>query len=205
MSRFRHRVVCHPGIRGSGFYGRRVIVPAARLDVVSQSAASSAPPARLSLELGTTNAYLGQRISARVLMPASPSNTIESLSTPGERRWIFWWTWARRVNHQRKGNINGRLVSVFMYKTAVTPLVTGDLLSPAQALRQATNSAARSPFKAGGHPRAEFPNICCSIRIRSSSCRPLPRPGNCLIHRKIGKLACGPPALSRTRFVSVTW
>jgi len=81
--RFRHRVVC----------------PIPEFEAQVTAVASSCPPrdwtlfhnspqpARLrqpglSLELGTTNAYLASESAPRVLMPASPSNTIESLSNP---------------------------------------------------------------------------------------------------------------------------
>ncbi len=59
-------------------YGRPVTVPAARLDVVSEPTTVVAPALQLDLELSETNAYAGQPLGVRVLMPASVSNVVQS-------------------------------------------------------------------------------------------------------------------------------
>ena len=64
---------------GVEVYGRRVEVPAADLEVVAAGSPAPPPPRQLLLEVSPTNAFVGQPLRVRVMLPASPANQVEAV------------------------------------------------------------------------------------------------------------------------------
>jgi len=113
-------------------YGKRITVPTARLEVLAPTAPSLPTGQRLVLELATTNAYAGQPVTARILMPGSVSNLIQGLQSVklnGEGILVDQSAVRQVITPMPLG---GRSVPGFVYETVFTPLVAGKLEVSAQ-------------------------------------------------------------------------
>jgi hypothetical protein len=112
--------------------GKRVTVPSARLEVVSAPPASVLPAERLMLELPVTNLFVGQPVTARILLPGSPAGTVQGLGQPqlsGQGILVDLGGVRQRFEMAPRG---GAMVATFIYETTLTPVVTGKLTVFAQ-------------------------------------------------------------------------
>lgn len=113
-------------------YGRNIVVPAARLEVLSQAKPSAAPRQRLYIELSETNAFCGQRIDVRLFLPSQGSNVIQSLTQVqinGDGVMVDQSSVRQRIQPME---FNGRTGPVFIYESTITPLVAGRIDLSAQ-------------------------------------------------------------------------
>jgi hypothetical protein len=62
--------------------GKPVKVPSARLEVVSAPPPSVPRAEQLTLELPLTNLFVGQPVTARILLPGSPASAVQGLGQP---------------------------------------------------------------------------------------------------------------------------
>ncbi len=112
-------------------YGRRVLVPASTLEVVSPAPAH-APPLRLFVEVARTNVYVGQPVNVRVVMPAL-SNQVQVLADLRLNGDGFLVD--QGIARQIIGMVpvNGQNTAAYVYETTLTPLNSGALTLSAQA------------------------------------------------------------------------
>lgn len=113
-------------------YGRNITVPAAKLEVRSRPDPAAPPAPRLYLELAETNAYCGQPVTVRVLMPATRGNAIQVLSQVqinGDGVLVDQGSVRQRITPLE---INGRMGPAYVYEAMITPLVAGRLDLTAQ-------------------------------------------------------------------------
>jgi hypothetical protein len=113
-------------------YGKPVKVPAAQLTVVAAPPATVPPAARLTLELPTTNLFVGQAVSARIIMPGSPAGFVQGLGQPqisGQGFLVDLSAVRQRIEMMP---LNGANVATFIYETLLTPMMTGKLTVFAQ-------------------------------------------------------------------------
>lgn len=106
-------------------YGQNVIVPAATLQVVSQSSPNLPKAQRLHLELTETNIYVGQPAKVRVYLPAGANNRVQTLSQVqinGDGVLVDQTSVRQRIQTMEFG---GRTGPIFIYEASVTPLVAG--------------------------------------------------------------------------------
>ncbi len=179
-------------------YGRQIRVPEAKLEVVAASAAVPSPAQRLILELSDTNAYAGQPLAARVLMPASASNIVQGLQQVklnGEGFLVDQGV-ARQVI--RPVMTGGRSVPAYVFETVFTPLVAGKLEISAQGFTIGNRFA--GPIVIQGQvtiPGEWSQNVLLDSDPVTISVRPLPRSGALPgFTGVIGDYTCDPPQLS---------
>lgn len=114
-------------------YGRNVTVPFARL-IVSTNASAAAPrPARLFLGLSETNAYCGQPLKVRVLMPAAQNNVVQALQQVqinGDGILLDQSAVRQRIQQME---FNGHAGPAYIFESTLTPLVAGRIDVTAQA------------------------------------------------------------------------
>lgn len=113
-------------------YGRNITVPAAKLEVRSRPDPAAPPAPRLYLELAETNAYCGQPVTVRVLMPATRGNAIQVLSQVqinGDGVLVDQGSVRQRITPLE---FQGRTVPTYVYEAMITPLVAGRLDLTAQ-------------------------------------------------------------------------
>lgn len=112
--------------------GKPVTVPSARLEVVSAPPASVAPAEQLTLELPVTNLFVGQPITARILLPGLPAGMVQGLGQPqlsGQGILVDLGGVRQRYEMAQRG---GATVATFVYETTLTPVMTGKLTVFAQ-------------------------------------------------------------------------
>lgn len=179
-------------------YGRNVTVPAARLEVVSQLNPTSPPPLRLLLELAETNAYCGQPINVRVVMPATSGNTLQVLSqvqVNGDGVMLDQTTVRQRIQPME---FNGRNVPAFIYESTITPLVAGRIDLTAQAFTAGNQFSGAIVI----HGQATIPGgppqfVLLDSDIVPLNVEPLPRTGSLPgFNGAIGQFTADPPQLS---------
>jgi hypothetical protein len=159
-------------------YGRNVTVPAARLEVVSPNDPVPPPPLRLYLELGETNAYCGQPVNVRVLMPAAVGNALQVLNqvqVNGDGILLDQTAVRQRI---QPVDFNGRSVPAFIYETVITPLVAGRIDLTAQAFTAGNQFSGSIVIQGqttipGGPPQY----VLLDSDVVSFNVEPLPRTG----------------------------
>ena len=112
-------------------YGRPVMIPTARLEVAATGTA--APPARrLVLELSETNAFVGQPLRARVLLPSTGGSVqgLAQVELNGDGFLLDRNDVRQQIAPTRLPD--GREVPAFIYETALTPFVRGPMPLSAQ-------------------------------------------------------------------------
>jgi len=178
--------------------GRNVSVPAARLEVVPSTRPATPAPPRLYLELAETNAYCGQPVKLRVVLPPSASMPLPLLSpvqVNGDGILLDQSTVRQGVQTME---FHGRIGPAFIYESVVTPLVAGRLDLSAQAFTAGNQFSGSIVIQGqatvmGGPPQ--------SVLLDSEPVRlnvePLPRvgllPG---FNGAIGQFTADPPQLS---------
>jgi hypothetical protein len=178
-------------------YGRRVLVPAARLEVVPQTTAVP-PGQRLLLQISETNAYAGQPVTARILMPGSTSNHFQGLQNVklnGDGILVDQSAVRQVIAPVPLG---GRNVPTYLYETVFTPLVAGKLEVSAQGFTIGNRFAGPiiipGQVNLAGDPSQ---NVLLDSDPVSLSIRPLPRTGSLPgFTGVIGRFTNDPPLLT---------
>ena len=159
-------------------YGRNLTVPAARLEVLPQSDPAAAPRQRLFLELTETNAFCGQPIRIRVLMPAASGNAIQVLSQVqinGDGILVDQTSVRQRIQAME---FNGRTGPVYFYEALITPLVAGRIELAAQAFTSGNQFSGAITIQGqatimGGQPQY----VLLDSDVERLDVEPLPRAG----------------------------
>ena len=114
-------------------YGRNITVPAAHLMVTTNVDVATSRTARLFVELSETNAYCGQSLKVRVLMPAAQNNVVQALQQVqinGDGILLDQSAVRQRIQQME---FNGRSGPAYIYESTLTPLVAGRIDVTAQA------------------------------------------------------------------------
>lgn len=185
-------------------YGRPVTVPATRLEVVAATATGLPTAQRLVLQMSETNAYAGQPLAARVLMPGSISNVVQGLQNVKLNGDGFLVDQSVTRQSITTMPIGGRSAPVYVYETVLTPLVSGKVEVSAQGftLGQRFNTPILIPGQAspmmpfGGPPQ----NVLLDSDPVTLNVRPLPRSGTLPgFTGVVGQFAMDPPLLGTNR------
>ena len=108
-------------------YGKRVTVPAARLEVVSVPLLPAQPAPQVLLDVPATNLFVGQAVRARVLLPAAAGGGVQGLGQvqlTGQGILVDLGGVRQRIDTLP---YHGTRVPTFVYETTLTPMVTGKL------------------------------------------------------------------------------
>jgi hypothetical protein len=119
-------------------YGRRVTVPAARLDVVSVTT-TSAPPVLLALDAAAPNPFVGQALTVRVVLPGSGQGVVQGLSQVqfnGDGFVVDQSRVQQRIENRPRGGTN---VATYTYETVITPIQTGQITLSGQGFTSGNN------------------------------------------------------------------
>ena len=179
-------------------YGRPVIVPAARLDVVTEPAAATPPALQLDLELSETNAYAGQPVAVRVLMPASASNVVQGLQhlrLSGDGILVDQGVARQSITMMAR---DGRNLPTYVYETIITPLITGKITITAQGFTSGNRFGGTITIQGqvtlpGGTPQY----VLLDSDPGTLNVRPVPRSGSLPgFTGAIGTFISDPPQLS---------
>jgi hypothetical protein len=120
-------------------YGKPVTVPAAQLVVVSEPPPNVRPPLLLALELPVTNLYVGQAVSARIVVPGLPGGAVQGLGAPqltGQGFLVDLGSVRQRLEMTTR---DGRSQPIYNYETTLTPIMTGKLTVFAQDFTAGNN------------------------------------------------------------------
>lgn len=178
--------------------GKPVTVPSARLEVVSALPPLVPRPERLTLELPVTNLFVGQPVTARILLPGSPAGMVQGLGQPqlsGQGILVDLGGVRQRFEMAPRG---GAMVATFIYETTLTPVVTGKLTVFAQGF----TAGSRLSGPVGVTGPATIPvNLFRYALLESEpvelDVRPLPREGELPgFAGAIGSFSVGPPKLA---------
>jgi len=178
-------------------YGRRITVPAAKLEVVAASATVPPPAQRLILELSDANAYAGQPVAVRVRLQVPGSNTLQTLQHVKLNGDGFLVD--QGVARQTFASVaaGGRMPTA-VYETVFTPLVAGKLEISAQGFTIGNRFA--GPIVIQGQvtiPGEPSQNVLLDSDPLTISVRPLPRSGSLPgFTGVIGDFTRDPPLLS---------
>ncbi len=172
--------------------GKRVTVPSARLEVVSAPPASVLAAERLTLELPLTNLFVGQPVSARIILPGSPAGLVQGLGQPqlsGEGILTDLGGARQRFEMMPRG---GAMVATFIYETTVTPLMTGRLTLFAQGFTAVTRFSSPVAIQFGSLRYVLLESDPIELEVK-----PLPREGQLPgFTGAIGSYNVGPPKLA---------
>jgi hypothetical protein len=182
-------------------YGRPVTVPAARLDVVAEPATVMPPALQLDLELSETNAYAGQPVGVRVLMPASVSNVVQGLQhvrLNGDGILVDQALARQSITVLPN---NGRNTATFIFETVLTPLIAGKVTVSAQGFTAGNRFtgaiAIPGPVTVPGGPPQY---VLLDSDPVTLNVRPLPRSGSLPgFTGAIGTFISDPPQLSSSQ------
>jgi hypothetical protein len=112
--------------------GKTVTVPSARLEVVAAPPPSVPRAEQLTLELPLTNLFVGQPVTARILLPGSPASAVQGLGQPqisGQGILVDVGGARQRYDMAPRG---GAMFATFIYETTLTPVMAGKLTVFAQ-------------------------------------------------------------------------
>lgn len=178
--------------------GKPVTVPSARLDVVSESSASLLTAQQLTLEIPVTNLFVGQVVSARIILPGSPAGLVQGLGQPqlsGQGFLVDMGTVRQRFEMTPRG---GTTVPSFIYETTLTPLRSGKLTVTAHGFSAGNRFS--GPVMITGS--TSIPGGLPQYKLLESepvelNVQPLPREGELAgFTGAIGDLALSPPRLA---------
>jgi hypothetical protein len=177
-------------------YGQPVPVPAARLEISSDTAASPPPALSLSLEISKPNAFVGEPIPVRILMPAGAGGVIQGLAQvqfSGEGFLVDLAMAHQRLEAHHRGGSN---VTTFIHETTLTPITTGTL----SVMAQGFTAGNRFPVMIQGASPVfrAFPQYTLlDSEPAQIQVRPLPKEGELPgFTGAIGAFGLDPPALS---------
>ena len=179
-------------------YGKPVTVPAAQLVVVSEPPSNVRPPLLLALELPITNLYVGQAVSARIVVPGLPGGAVQGLGAPqltGQGFLVDLGSVRQRLEMTTR---DGRSQPIYSYETTLTPIMTGKLTVFAQDFTAGNNY----PGAISINGAAAFPSGPPQYTLLESdpielNVRPLPTEGQLPgFTGAIGSFTVGPPKLA---------
>jgi len=112
-------------------YGRQVVVPAVGLEVATD-VDTAEEARRLVVRTSATNVYVGEPLTVQVILPASPSNSVEAvreIQVNGDGLFVD-----KNAVRQTIGMIEwrGRQTPGYIYEVSVTPIAAGALSVSAQ-------------------------------------------------------------------------
>jgi hypothetical protein len=180
-------------------HGQPVTVPAASLDVDNNV---SGPPARqLVLEVSDTNAFIGQPLRARVLLPASPSNTVEALREVQLNGNGFMSDQTTMRQAIKMAEYAAQIRPAFIYEITLTPIMTGTLRISAQAFSAGREFTGPITINARVVIPGEVPQYVLLVSEPVQiNVRPLPIAGQLPgFTGSMGKFTLGQPQLSSKR------
>ncbi len=179
-------------------YGKSITVPSAQLKVAGPGEPASAPPAQLVLDLASTNLFVGQPASVRIMLPGSTMSPFQGLSQihlTGDG-----FIMDQGAAHQRmEGTVrNGVNVMNFVHETMLIPVTSGTLNVFAQGFT--IGSRLPNPPPNINAP-SSTPPIPQFVLIESQpielSVQPLPKEGELPgFTGAIGKFTMGQPKLA---------
>jgi hypothetical protein len=159
-------------------YGRNVTVPSARLIVSTSSNTGSPGAPRLYVEISETNAYCGQPLKVRVLMPATQNNFMQALQQLQLNGDGILLDQSAARQSIKTIEFNGRSSLAFIYESTVTPLVAGRIELSAQAFTTGNQFAGAITIQGGATIQGGMPQY---VLVDSDPVRltvqPLPRAG----------------------------
>jgi hypothetical protein len=126
-------------------YGKKVMVPAAQLEVRSELPSPHEPARQLLVEPSATNVFIGEAFNVRVRLPATSAGAIEGVSDMQFNGGSFVVDKNAARQSIQMSEQSGRRVPGFVYETSITPIATGQLNLSAQGF-----TVAMSP---GGPPK----------------------------------------------------
>jgi hypothetical protein len=178
-------------------YGRRVVIPETDLEALEEFSEPHEPARELVLECETTNAFVGQPLTVRVLSFGTPPNIVQGVSQLeliGDAFLENKNLVKRAITPVRR---DGQVLPTFVYETTVTPLATGR-----QTLRVQGFSAGNDfggPIVIQGSvtiPGGQPQHLLLDSGPVSVNVRPLPTEGRLPgFTGLIGKFTCDPPRL----------
>ena len=177
-------------------YGKRVLVPAARLSVVADRPPSAPPANRLALEIATTNLFVGQAAHVNVIFPGAPA--VASLGiTPIQimGHGLLMEQSLMRARYEARpapGTTNG--MQTLIFETIITPITAGNI----SAFAQAFIGLPPPPGAPATQPYSLVDSLPVELRVR-----PLPRSGELPgFTGGVGTFIVDPPQLA-TNTISV--
>ena len=182
-------------------YGKLVTVPAASLDAVAENSISNPPARRIVLETSATNLFLGQPFHVRVLLPASPPNSVEALREVQLNGDGFMTDKTQLRQAVEMVDRDGQKFPAFVMEMTVTPIAAGELSLSAQGFTAGREfsgpiSITGQVIIPGGPPKyVLLVSEPVALRVQ-----PLPAEGRLPgFTGAIGKFTHDPPQLSTNR------
>ena len=179
-------------------YGKPVTVPAAQLEVVAAPPAAVQPAPRLTLDLPSTNLFVGQPVSVRMLLPGSPRGVAQGLGQAQLSGQGFLVDLGAARQRIEMLNLSGTNVVTYIYETTLTPVMTGKLTVFAQGFTAGMRFSGPISISGGvtipgGPPRYTL----LESEPVELNVRPLPTEGELPgFTGAIGSFAVGPPNLA---------
>ena len=157
-------------------YGRPVKVPAASLEVLSRGQAP-APQRRLWFELSATNAYVGQSLRARVILPGNAGGVqgVAQVELKGEGFLLDRSDVRQTIAPTLLPD--GRQVPAFVYDAAITPFVRGATTLFAQGFTVGMRFGAQITLQGGLQPGGVQEYLLLESDPVTIQVRPLPPEG----------------------------
>lgn len=181
--------------------GRPVEIPAATLDCAAEKP-SSVPPARqLILEISATNVYLGEPLKLRVVLPALPGNSVETvreIQFAGDGFMNDKSTAHQAIEMVER---DGKKFPAYVFEQVTTPIGTGERSLAAQGFTAGREFNGPIVITGqvvipGGPPSY---NLLMSDTVKITV-RPLPIAGKLPgFTGGMGVFTCDPPQLSTNR------
>ncbi len=112
--------------------GQAVEVPAASLNVLPKGNSPPPEPRQLTVEISSTNVYLGEPIRVRVMLPTKPGSPIDALREVELNNTGLMVNKTSLRQSIETLNIDGQLRQSFVYEITVTPIATGSIDLTAQ-------------------------------------------------------------------------
>ena len=178
-------------------YGRQVVVPAASLEVAADVDASEVPR-QLIVRPTKTNLFVGEQLTVQVLLPASPSNSVEAvreIQINGDGLFVD-----KSAIRQTIAMVEwkGRQAPSYIYEATVTPIAAGPLNVSAQGF--ASGSDFGGPIVISGQaviPGGMPQYVLLDSEPATLNVRMLPPEGELPGFKgAIGELSCDPPQLA---------
>lgn len=187
-------------------YDKEITVPATQLLVSDSIPAGVLPAQELSMELSSTNPYVGQAVKARLLLPGQPGGQVQGMGQVqinGEGFIVDQGSARPHIEMAtRRAGVPAR--PVFVHEVLLTPIATGKLTAFAQAFTGNNRFVGGIVIAGGPNPAGAAPQytLVDSDPVQFQV-RPLPREGELQgFSGAVGTFALDKPELS-TNEVSV--
>ena len=185
--------------------GKSVAIPAARLEIAAIVPPDVPTAQQLLLDLPTNALFVGQTVSARVLLPGSPGGMVQSLGQVqinGNGFIVDQSSAHARIEALALGT-NRRGLNTFVYELNLTPIATGKLSISAQGYAVGNRVIGNIIMPGVGAMGAQPQFLLVDSDLVTLEVRPLPRaselPG---FTGAVGNYSVDPPELA-TNILSV--